>query len=124
LVCASFSLYSTGVSCSNLLSKEGNRFPNNVELASLFTTVAREKEKEMMRSIASRIVDERKNSSASGKSAPSDFEREFSPYPTYLDDKGEPASDFLVESFQALHEHATKIIQDTAFAITQKETGK
>jgi hypothetical protein len=110
----------------NLLDKEANRFPNNVELASLFTVMAREKEKEMMQGIASRIGDERKASSASDKSqpSPSDFEREFSPYPIYLDSKGEPASDLLLDSFQAFHEQATKVIQDAAYTVVQKEIGK
>jgi Skp family chaperone for outer membrane proteins len=100
----------------NLLSKEANRFPNNVELSSLFTLMSREKEKEMLQNIAAR--------SASGKSSPTDFEREFSPNPIYLDGKGDPASDYLVESFQALHDQATKVIQDAAFAVAQKEIGK
>jgi hypothetical protein len=82
----------------NLLDKEANRFPNNVSLAATFTTLVREKEPEMLKAIASRIADERKGvpSGTDKQRIPSDFEREFSPGPTYLDPGGEPASGFLL----------------------------
>ncbi len=110
----------------NVLDEEANRFPQNVTLSAAFTVAVREKEQEMMKAIAARIAEERTSSSsgADGKRVPSDFEREFSPYSTYLDTQGEPASDFLLNSFHTLHERVAKLIQDTAYAVAQKEIGK
>lgn len=109
----------------NVLDKEANRFPQNVNLSAAFMTTVREMEPEMMKAIASRIADERESGSSGGDNQPitSDFEREFSPYPVYMDVKGAPASDYLLHSFHVLHGRATKVIQDTAYAVVQKELG-
>jgi hypothetical protein len=110
----------------NVLDKEANRFPQNVTFSAAFTTAVREKEPEMMKAIAARIAEERASGSsgADAKRGPSDFEREFSPYATYLEAQGDPASDFLLHSFHAMHERVAKLIQDTAYAVLQKEAGK
>jgi hypothetical protein len=102
-----------------VLAEEANRFPQNVNLSAVFTTIEREKEHEMMAAIAARIAEERKGGSSAG-----DFEREFSPYPVYLEASGEPASDLLLHSFHELHERAAKLVQDTARAVVEKELGK
>jgi hypothetical protein len=58
------------------------------------------------------------------RSFPGDFEREFSPSPTYLDPTGVPSADALAQSFQALHESVSQLVRDTAHAVVEKELGK
>ena len=105
----------------NVLDKEANRFPNNVSLPAVFTIVAREKEAEMMKAIAARIAKDRSEASNSAQGRPGDFEREFSPYATYLATDGEPAADYLIESSYAFNERAAKVIRDAAYAVVAKD---
>src|SRR5439155_36049 len=86
-----------------LLGKDEAAFPKTVNLVAGLTQVLRAEEGEMMPAIVSRILDERNHPRAGSESATSsgDFEREFSPYATYLDTNGLPSSDFLLESFHA-----------------------
>jgi hypothetical protein len=81
----------------------------------------RKEEPEILRGIATRIADDRK---AAGAKGPGEFEREFSPYATYLDVQGDPSSDLLLASFHAFHERAAKVVRDAAAAAVEKETGK
>jgi hypothetical protein len=105
----------------HLLEKDENRFPQNVGLSAVLTSVVRKEEPEMLRAIAARIADDRK---AAGAKGPGEFEREFSPYPTYLDVQGEPSSDLLLASFHAFHERAAKVVREVAAAAVEKEVGK
>jgi hypothetical protein len=109
-----------------VLDKEANRFPNNVGLAAVFMTAVRENEAVMTKAVAARIAEERAKAPGSGEKGPvpSDDEREFSPQPIYLDSKGEPAADFLIESFEELNGRVAQLIQDTAYAIVRKEIAK
>jgi hypothetical protein len=104
----------------NLLAKEANAFPGNASLPAAFVVLAHEKEQEMLKAIATRITDERAKAS-DGATAPSDFEREFSPHPKYLTTDGDPRADFLVASHYAFHAAAAKVIQDAAFSVVSKE---
>jgi hypothetical protein len=110
----------------HVLDLEANRFPKNVNLATTFTAVVRAKEKEMVGAVASRINDERKSAAAKngGRAWPSDFEREFSPFASYLEPTGAPTSDYLLNSFQSLHERATQLIENTAYSVVEAELGK
>jgi hypothetical protein len=105
----------------NLLAKEGNGFPNNISLPSAFVVMAHEKEPEMLKAIAARIAGERATATNGAAGMPSDFEREFSPYATYLTAQGDPSSDYLIASSYAFHSRATKAIQDAAYAVLAKE---
>jgi hypothetical protein len=105
----------------HVLDKEENRFPKDVALPAVFTATVRKEEPEILRGIATRIADDRK---AAGAKGPGEFEREFSPYATYLDVQGDPSSDLLLASFHAFHERAAKVVRDAAAAAVEKETGK
>ncbi len=101
-----------------LLSSDANRFPADVPLPVLLTQAVREHEREMLDAIAARIVKDRGTGSA-----PGDYEREFSPYTTYLDITGSLNSDDLLHSFETFHASAAAVVQDAAYALVQKETG-
>jgi hypothetical protein len=105
----------------NVLDKEANRFPNNVSLPAVFTIMAHEKEAEMMKAIAARIAKDRSEASNGSQGQPGDFEREFSPYATYLTTDGEPSADYLIASSFAFHERAAKVIRDAAYAVIAKD---
>lgn len=105
----------------HVLDKDENRFPKDVGLAAAFTATVRKEEPEIVRAIAARIADDRKAAAAKG---PGDFEREFSPFATYLGTEGDPSSDLLLASFHAFHETAAKVVRDAATAAVAKETGK
>ena len=105
----------------HVLDKDENRFPKDVGLSAVFTAAVRREEPEILRAIAGRIAEDRK--AAGGKSLCA-FEREFSPYATYLDVQGEPSSDFLLASFHAFHERAAKVVREAAASAVEKETGK
>ena len=104
----------------HVLDKDEQRFPKDVGLSAAFTSIVRKEEPEILRAIAARIAEDRK----SGGEKPGDFEREFSPYATYLAVEGEPSSDYLLASFHAFHEPAAKLVRDAAAAAVGKETGK
>jgi hypothetical protein len=105
----------------HVLDKDEQRFPKDVGLSAAFTSIVRREEPEILGAIVARIADERKATVWKG---PSDFEREFSPYPTYLAVEGEGSSDLLLASFHAFHERAAKVVRDAAAAAVEKEAGK
>ncbi len=100
----------------NLLSRDGSRFPGDAVLQQQLVAVVREHEAELMQVIVDRIAADR----GEGQT-PGDYEREFSPYPTYLAIDGKPHSDFLVHSFQTFHETPAAVVRDAAFAVAQAE---
>lgn len=107
-----------------LLSKPANQFPNDVGLSASFTLMVRENEKEMLQAITARIEAARKATASGASPKTTDDEREFSPYATYADGSGSPASEYVLNSFHVFHGSVTKLIQDTAFAVVLKEIGK
>jgi len=104
-----------------VLDREESRFPEEIDLCAAFTTAVRREEAEMLQAVAARIAGDRKIPDARG---PGDFEREFSPYPTYLELEGEPSSELLLASFHAFHESAAKLVRSAALAAVEKEAGK
>lgn len=103
-----------------LLTQEANRFPSEQSPAIALTLLVREREQELLAGIAETIRAERE---AHGGD-PGPYEREFSPFPTYLDTTGPPATVHLVHSFQAFHEPATSAIRNAAYAVVLKELGR
>lgn len=104
----------------DLLSREEHAFPSEESVAIAFTLLVREREQELLVGIAERIRAERE----AHPGEPGPFEREFSPFPTYLETDGEPATVHLVHSFHAFNEPATTAIRDAAYAVVTKELGR
>lgn len=100
----------------NLLDQDAGRFPSDAKLQFDLATVVRQHESEMLKAITDQIARDRGEGSV-----PGDFEREFSPYPTYLALDGLPQADFLVHSFQTFHESAAAVVRDAAYAVASKE---
>jgi len=100
----------------HLLNRNECVFPGDEVLQQKLVVVVRAHEAELMRDIVDRIVADR---GAGG--APGDFEREFSPYPTYLATDGQPHSDYLVHSYQTFHETPAAVVRDAAFTVALAE---
>ena len=106
-----------------ILSKQANRFPNDVSLPVQFTLRVREMEGEMMKAIAARIVQERGSpavGSGDGHTV-GDYEREFSPHAAYRDARGEPTSAYLAHSFHTFHRSSAEVIREAAHAVVTGE---
>jgi len=99
----------------NLLGSADAAFPQDVQLQSKLSEVVRGHEKELMQAVVDRIAADR----AAGPT-PGDFEREFSPYATYLTTDGATNADYLLCSFQSFHAAFSKVVQDTARAAITK----
>jgi hypothetical protein len=103
-----------------LLTQETNQFPSETSPAIALTLLVRQREQELLAGIAEKIRAERE--AHAGEPGP--FEREFSPFPTYLETTGTPATVHLLHSFHAFHEPVTSAIRDAAFAVVLKELGR
>lgn len=103
----------------NMLALEINRFPKNAALDREFAYLVKKREPEILSAIQARLVSERVNSGL-----PGDFEREFSPYATYLDPASAAAGGYVLHSYHEFHAPVAAAIRAAAYEVALAELGK
>lgn len=101
-----------------IVAVEGHRYPSKAALQILFSTKVRERQAELLNSIAERVVAERA-ARAAGQ-GPGDLELELSPYATWGGSEA-PALSHLVRHYHAFHEPLAKAVSEVAWTMVRGE---
>jgi hypothetical protein len=97
----------------NLLSREANRFPNDISLLAQFTALVRKNDRAMVKAITDRI----------SKEGSEEYRMEFCPYQEYGATSGSWHSDYLVSSYHTFHSRLSDVIREAALSCVIDEIG-